>query len=396
MRGIRTVFILLVLLGATAATSVHAADRNRGVSLDATLQPYLARYGLPALAAAIMRNGRFVGSGAVGTRRAGSDNRVTINDRFHIGSDTKAMTSLLAAMLVERGKLRWTSTVADVFPELVTDMDADVKSVTLEQLLSHTSGIPSDNDAHNEWIQQSFTQEKKNLDELRYWLIKRLVAQPLQSKPGAQFAYANMGYILAGAMLEKTSGTTWEELMVTRVFEPLGLKSAGFGPQSDLGRIDAPLGHLPRPEGPKPMLAGPNGDNPAIMGPAGTVHMSVLDLAAWASWNAGEGNRGPALIAPQTLSKLHTKVIDMPAKPDAAPGTPSSGSYGFGWVTIALPFAREPFLFHGGSNEMNIAYILLQPKFDFAIVMATNIGGLKADEALKELGKELYTRFGSR
>jgi CubicO group peptidase (beta-lactamase class C family) len=197
-------------------------------------------------------------------------------------------------------------------------------------------------------------------------------------------------------MLERVSGSTWEELMVERIFKPLGLKSAGFGPQSSLGRIDAPLGHLPRPEGPKPMLAGPDGDNPAIMGPAGTVHMSAPDLAAWASWNAGEGKRKPALIAPQTLRKLHAKVIDMPAKPDAAPGTPSSGGYGFGWVTITLPFAKEPFLYHGGSNEMNIAYILLQPKFDFALVMVTNIGGLKADDALKELGKELYTRFGPR
>ncbi|MBM3578023.1 MAG: beta-lactamase family protein, partial [Alphaproteobacteria bacterium] len=184
--------------------------------------------------------------------------------------------------------------------------------------------------------------------------------------------------------------------VATRIFDPLGLNSAGFGPQSSLGRIDAPLGHIPLPEGPKPMLAGPNGDNPEIMGPAGTVHLSILDLAKWASWNAAEGKRGPALVSKETLRKLHTKVIDMPPKPDAAPGTPSFGGYGFGWVTVQLPFAREPFLFHGGSNEMNVAYLLLQPKSDLAMVMTTNIGGSKADDALKELSKELYARFGER
>jgi len=319
---------------------------------------------------------------------------VTIDDRFHIGSDTKAMTSLIAAMLVESGKIRWDSTVADIFPELVPAMDPDVKTVTLAQLLSHSSGIPSDNETHVKLQLESFAQEHKNLDELRYWLVSGLVRQPLQSKPGERFAYANMGYMLAGAMLERVSGQTWEELIVQRVFEPLGLKSAGLGPQSSLGRVDAPLGHEPLSDGTlKPMLAGPNGDNPEVIGPAGTAHMSVLDFATWAAWNAGEGRRGPRLVQPDTLRKLHTKVIDMPTRPDAAVGTPSAGSYGFGWVTVTPPFADEPFLFHGGSNEMNVAYIMLQPKNDFGIVMMTNVGGREADQAMLALGEALYRRF---
>ena len=167
-------------------------------------------------------------------------------------------------MLVEGGKIRWDSTVVEIFPEPVAAMDSNVKAVTLEQLLSHTSGIPSDNDVHMKLLQQSFAQEHKNLDEVRYWVIGELVRQPLQSKPGTKFAYANMGYILAGAMLERVSGKTWEELIVERVFNPLGLKSAGLGPQSTLGRVDAPLGHVPLPDGTvKSMLAGPYGDHAA-------------------------------------------------------------------------------------------------------------------------------------
>jgi CubicO group peptidase (beta-lactamase class C family) len=273
-------------------------------------------------------------------------------------------------------------------------MNPEVRAVTLEQSLSHTSGIPSDTEALEKLIQQSFTQEKRNLDELRYWIIKQLVTHPLQSKSGAQFAYANMGYLLAGAMLERVSGQTWEELIFTRVFDPLALKTAGLGPQSTLGRVDAPLGHEPR-EGqpPKPLLAGPGGDNPDVMGPAGTAHMSVLDFARWAGWNAASGRRGPALVRPETLQKLHTPVVGV-ARPDAPPGTPSLGSYGFGWLTISVPFSREPLLFHGGSNEMNLAEIFVQPKQDFALVMMTNLGGRRADDALKELAAELYRSFG--
>lgn len=385
------VALFAVLIDAHAALAAEGS----GASLDPLLRRVRAQFGLPALAAAVVRDGGIVASGAVGTRRAGTDTPVRIDDRFHIGSDTKAMTSLLAAMLVESGKLRWDSTVAEVFPELAASMDSQVKGVTLAQLLSHTSGIPSDNEATDRLVQRSFAEERKNLDELRYGVVTELVRLPLQSSPGAQFAYANMGYMLAGAMLERASGKTWEELIVERVFVPLKLKSAGLGPQSSVGRIDAPLGHWPLPDGTlKPMLAGPGGDNPELIGPAGTVHMSVLDFAAWAAWNAGEGKRPPALAKPETLRKLHAKVIDMPTKPDAPVGTPSAGGYGFGWVTIALPFSSEPFLFHGGSNQMNVAYVLLQPKHDFGIVMMTNAGGEKADEAMKTLGAELYKRFG--
>ncbi len=131
---------------------------------------------------------------------------------------------------------------------------------------------------------QSFAQLDLNLDELRYWLIKQALAQPLQSPPGQRFAYSNMGYALAGGMIERVAGTTWEELVATRIFDPLGLNSAGFGPQSGLGRIDAPLRHRIRPDGTlKAMLAGPNGDNPNIIGPAGTAHLSILDFARWAA-----------------------------------------------------------------------------------------------------------------
>src|SRR6266849_3624218 len=76
-----------------------------------------ARSELPALAAAVVKDGKIVAVGAVGTRKAGATAPVTVHDRFHLGSDTKAMTALLAAMFVEEGKLRWDTTVAAVFPE---------------------------------------------------------------------------------------------------------------------------------------------------------------------------------------------------------------------------------------------------------------------------------------
>src|SRR4030095_1390276 len=338
----RTVWCRGVILAAVLAPALASAAPY--ASLDASLEPYLAQYGLPAVAAAVARDGRVVAAGAVGTRRIGAQIPVTIDDRFHLGSDTKAMTSLLAGMLVEEGKLRWDSTIGEVFPELAKEMDPGLRKVTLVQLLSHTSGVPPDNQALGDLIDKSFTQDG-NLDEQRYWLVREWRAQPLVSTPGTTFAYANMNYVIVGAMIERVTGRTWDELITERVFVPLDLRSAGLGPQASLGRVDAPLGHAMVDGKPKAFLAGPNGDNPLILGPAGIAHMSVLDFARWAGWNAGVGKRGPALVRPETLQRLHTPVIAM-SRPDAAPGTPPSGRYALGWGGVSGDWGASAPLHH--------------------------------------------------
>src|SRR4051794_7594734 len=264
-RLMRAAAVAAVLSAALAGA--YGAGRAP-LSLDATLSPFLARYELPALAAAVVKDGEIIAVGAVGTRKAGADLPVTVNDRFHLGSATKAMTALLAGMLVDEGKIRWDSTVAELFPELVEKMDPGLRPVTLEQLLSHTSGVPADNDALDQLVARVPLQAG-NLDDLRYWLVREWSRQPLAAPPGTKWAYANINHVIAGAMIERPEGKTWEELITERVFTPLGLRSTGLGPQATLGRIDAPLGHQVVDGKTKAFLAGPNGDTPLVFGPSG-------------------------------------------------------------------------------------------------------------------------------
>ncbi|MBU2548826.1 MAG: beta-lactamase family protein [Proteobacteria bacterium] len=374
----------------------HAGEKApnpEGVaSLNAVLKPWLAESGLPALAAAAARNGRIVAAGAVGTRRAGRNIPVTVKDRFHIGSDTKAFTSLLAAIYVEQGRLRWETTVGEAFPELKNTMAPGLSGVTLLQLLSHSSGMPGDNERFVDLILESYRQEG-NLDELRYWLVSQWVREPLVDKPGQVFAYSNMGYTMAGSIIERAGGATYEELITRQIFEPLGLKSAGFGPQSSMGKVDAPLGHVIQDGRAKAFLAGPNGDNPVIIGPAGTGHMSPLDFAAWAGWHAGEGKRGPALVGPATLKKLHAPIISTGPLKDTPPGTPQTGMYALGWGRIEPPWSSGPWMMHGGSNNKNLAHVLFRPDIDFAMVLMTNVGGEKAAAALHKLEEVVYKKY---
>ncbi len=364
-------------------------------NLNHMLTPYLSEYGLPGIAAAVTKNGKMVAAGVAGVRREGTKIQITMNDKFHIGSDTKAFTALLAAMLVEEGKLTWKTTIAEVFPELSKEMNPDVGAITMEQLLSHTSGIPTDNEETVKVYKQAMEQEG-NLDEMRYWLTKELTKRPMTFPSGSRFEYSNMGYTIAGAVIERRAGKTWEELIVERIFMPLKLKTAGIGNQASPGMIDAPLGHSIVDGKIKAFLSGPNGDLPLLLGPAGLAHMSILDFARWASWHAGEGRRKPYLVNPETLKKLHEPIITMPPKPDAPPGTPPGGKYGLGWGELTVDWAPYPLLYHGGSNGMNLAHIWIDTREDYAMVLVANMGGQKANEALRSIARRLYERYAKK
>lgn len=365
-------------------------------SINMMLEPYCAKYGIPALGAAVVKGGRIIAIGAVGTRKAGEKIAVTPSDRFHIGSDSKAMTALLVAMYVEQGKLRWDSRLEEIFPELAKTMGQGMGAITLEQLLSHSSGMPADSEPlSDKLIAESFTRSDDNLTDTRYWLLSRWITQPVAVPPKTRFLYSNMGYVMVGAVLDKVSGKSWEELIVEKIFVPLKLRNAGFGPQSSIGRIDAPLPHKIMEGGKvKPMMAGPNADNPLFMGSAGTIHMSLQDFARWAAWSAGQGKRGPALVKPGTISKLMTPVMDITE--DGKPGTPLTGRYALGWGMVKRPYADEYLVTHSGSNEMNLAHIVLDPAKDFGIVIMANIAGKETMKAFSIVGEELYKKYGNK
>jgi CubicO group peptidase (beta-lactamase class C family) len=380
------VFAIVLALPVIASAQVQ--------SLDAQLTPIRVKYGLPALAAAVVKDGKIIAAGAVGVRAHGSDVKVTINDRFHLGSDTKAMTATLAAMLVDEGKLRWNSTIGEVLGADVPGINPKLAAVTLEQLLSHSGGIPSDTP---ETLRLYFNTDafEYNLRALRLRILNAWKNHAPVSPPGSAFHYANLGDIIVGAMIEKASGKPWEELITQRIFEPLGLRTAGLGPQATTGKLDAPVGHQVGGKGKiTPMLWGAAADAPPVLGPAGTAHMSVLDFANWAGWNAGEGKRGPALVKPETLARLHHPVIKTGKLPDPRPGTPQEGEYALGWGVVKFDWAPRPLLTHNGSNGMNLATILIDTEADLGIVAVTNFPEQKANDAVYEVIEALYREYG--
>src|SRR5258706_2715073 len=129
--------ITALLASALAPTTLRAAE-SASASADTaqTIEALRKKHELPALALVVVKDGRICDRAATGVRKYGNPAPLTTNDLFHIGSCTKSMTATLAAIFIEEGKLRWTSTIAEIFPELKDSMDQRYRAVTVEQLMT--------------------------------------------------------------------------------------------------------------------------------------------------------------------------------------------------------------------------------------------------------------------
>jgi len=356
------------------ALLIALAVRAMAADVSELLEPIRERYGLPGLAAASIAAGEILDAGACGLRRADGKERVTLDDKWHLGSCTKSMTASLAAMLAERGALKWETTLADVFSKL--EMDAAWREVKLEQLLAHRAGAPA-NPPPALLIAAGMRAGTPTAQRTAF--VRGLLQTPPDPAPGTKFAYSNQGYAIAGAMIEKVTGKPWEELMREMLFHPLKLDGAGFGAPGSADAMDQPWGHLRAGMHNGPVTPGPLADNPPAIGPAGTVHLRIRDLARYAGWHASEARRSDGLLGAGSFAKLHTAV--------------GGGDYALGWVVLQRPWAGGRVLTHSGSNTMNFAVMWVAPERDFAVVAATNVAGEEAAKGCDEAVSNLIRRW---
>jgi CubicO group peptidase (beta-lactamase class C family) len=225
----------------------------------------------------------------------------------------------------------------------------------MSQLLTHRAGLPHD----VPWWQlpgRTTTQKRRAL------LTTIHKSAPL-NRPGTTYAYSNVGYALAGLMAEQVTGESWEVLMRRRLFEPLGMASAGFGSPGRPGTVNQPWGHHLSGDQVEPTQQ----DNAPASGPACTVHCSVPDWAKFAALHL-ETRQGKAkLLKPATIRALHTP--------------PPGQNYAGGWFVFERSWASGLALNHQGSNTSWYVSIWLAPVRNFAILVATNQGDKQAETA---------------
>ena len=307
--------------------------------------------------------------GAVGLRSSEDSVEVTSDDRWHLGSCTKALTATLVARLVERGQLTWETTLGGVFGASVPEMAPAWKDVPLLWLVCHRSGA-SLNFSKELWDRME-ARGGTTREQRRSFVAAGLKVAP-DTPPNTATVYSNAAFLLAGAMLEELTDTSWEELVRREVFEPLGMKSTGFGAPGTPGKLDQPLGHTRGTEGWKPIALGPEADNPAVVGPAGTVHTTLADWARFVRAHLrGEGD-DESYLERASWQKLHT------------PGG-SDWTYSPGWIVTEADWAGGKLLRHLGSNTCWVSEASLAPARDFAVLLVTNLGDDAAEQPFRRL-----------
>ena len=323
---------------------------------------------LVGLAAMVMVNGKVVDSAVDGERKTGSGVLLEIGDRWHLGSVTKSVTATMIARLVEAGQMKWSDSIGDSFPD--ASVHEDWKPVTLRQLLTHSAGAPANFPA---WVALQRPALGLACTKARRKAVLNVLAFKPLYRPGEKFVYSNVGYTIAGAMTEKATGATWEDLVKREVFKPLKLASAGFGPpKSSAEKVEQPRGHTTF-LGWK-VAVEDDADNTFIIGPAGIVHMTLNDLCTFATEHLRGDLGASKLLSTETFKLLHRPELD---------------DYACGWVKKE-PDGEIPHTtyWHNGSNTMWYALVVFIPEKKMVVAVTSNDGDIaKAEAAAWEVVK---------
>ncbi len=341
--GLTVISLAMFLIFTQPVYSQTKHEPKKSSAIREALSEIVMADKAPGMIAAIISSESITAIGSAGVRKAGTDAAITDNDFVHLGSCTKAMTSTMLATLVAEGKLNWDMTLIEAIPELKTSIHSDYHTITIWELLTHRAGLPRN--AKN-WR----AYKKKEIKERRLAILKESLKTASAYKRG-EFHYSNFGYIIAGCMAEKITGLSWESLMKKRLFDPLGMTSAGYGAPGTPKQTDQPWGHKKsmfnnwRPD---------QSDYDESLGPAGLVHCTIEDWAKFIS----------LYLAPDKNSILDRKYLNKLVEP--------VGFYSGGWLVAEHSWAKGKIVTHNGSNERWYTIVLVAPNLDRAFVVATN------------------------
>jgi CubicO group peptidase (beta-lactamase class C family) len=349
---------------------------------DAALQSYLEqalawlqhRDHNPGIAALIQIDGKVAAEAAIGNRALGHSESVALDDRWHIGSDTKAFTATLIGTLVDQRVMTFEDTLEASFPALAKTMHPAYRHVTVRQLLSHTAGLPPLTNTETDFpTALAVVKSVKGVSAQRAALVRYYLTRARAAAAGT-FDYSNLGFIIAGAIAEAHTHQTWEKSVRERVFAPLGIANVGFGPPGHSGKFDQPLGHG-EISGREPLdPADPGSDNPAWIGPAGTINISLRDWALFAQDQLDGALGHGKLLQQATYHSLQTPVAK---------------NYALGWGAFLDQAGTLKLLTHEGSNGYWVAAICIYPKQSTILLMATNFAGDVGRKSIEDLGAGL-------
>lgn len=340
--------------------------------LDQILEKIRVETNVPAIAGIVVNHSSVIAKAAMGYRRLGHEEQVTIQDKFHAGSNTKAMTATLCAVMVHKKLLNWQTKPSDVFLDIENKILPDYQAITLEMLLSHTAGIPPYTDDETEdFVIPDFDGIPKE-DQITFfskWLLQNRA--PVNT-PGTEFSYSNAGYSIAGAMVEAVTGKTWKENMEEHVFAPLEIKAEITNGWPALHDSNQPWGHLIRDGKTVPHPPDDQYQLELFLAPAGDVCISLPDYGKFLQMHLKGLQKKETIIPSELIQRLHNH---------------SKAGTGMGWGITKLRSLESLGMFstHAGSAGTFILVAGISHTKDYAVALATNAGNPETLQGIKKI-----------
>lgn len=331
---------------------LQAADPS--ATADEWIREQMSARKIPGLAVAVVQDGRVVFERGYGLASVELNVPVTTSTRFVIASTTKAWSSTAVMLLVEQGRLRLDQPVGDVLP----DLPEAWRGVTIRRLLSHTSGLPDVVESPNTGTMIAHTRDSA---------LALAAARSLDFAPGARWAYNQTNYVLLGMVIDRVGGMPFQDWILKRIAEPLGLGTAIFGDARAVvgGRASNYTRWALTATGPPKQLDSlrpyPYTYEPFMHMAAG-LNVSAGDLARF-----GDAVRAGKVLQPALRDTLWTAVRLADGKTFRFGGT---AGFGLGWQVDDDPAGRWVGM-EGGATAAFRVY----PGKRLSVAVLTNLQG---------------------
>jgi CubicO group peptidase (beta-lactamase class C family) len=365
--------ILLISIGVQALAQPMTPD-----AIDRLVANTLKTFEVPGIAVSVIKDGKVVLCKGYGVRSLDTGKPVDEHTLFGIASNSKAFTCAALGMLVDEGKLRWDDRVIDYLPEFRLYDPYVTNDFRIKDLLTHRSGMGLGAGDLMMWPDGSdFTREDviRNLRHLKQ-------VSPFRSK----YDYDNNLYIVAGEVVSKVSGISWEQFIRTRIMDPLGMQESApsFNLLRDTSNVIAPHGSV---DGKVRVIPRTTGE---LMNAAGGLYANLIDLNKWVITLLNKGVYGPdkkTLISSKIHKDLWSPVTLMPVT-TAPPYQSHFAAYGLGFRLADVKGYLE--VSHTGGMAGMVTQIIMYPELSLGIIVLTNQQVSAAFSAISNQIKDGY------
>ncbi len=362
----------------TASLSIRAQVIS-SAQIDSLTQLALKTFDVPGISVAVVKDGKVVHSKGYGLRSLKTNQPMDENTLVGIASNSKAFTAAALAMLVDEGKLKWDDKVRDFIPEFKLYNPYVTEEFTIRDLLTHRSGLSLGAGDLMMFPDSSNFTRKDIIHNLRY-------LKPV-SGFRTQYDYDNNLYIVAGEVIVKASGMSWEDFIEQRIMKPLGMTTSVASMSRLKNRSNLISPHAPVNGKVQPLVI----DWSETANAAGGIVSNLPDMCRWAIMQMNQGRYGDSLkkslFSPDQHDEMWTPQTIIPTG-TVPPYNTHFAAYGLGWFLSDIKGYKQ--VSHTGGLAGVVTQVTLLPELKLGIIVLTNQQSGAAFTAITNTIKDSY------